>query len=54
MKNSILNERVNFAAAVTLIGSAALLGIVSILEVADERNPIADIIATTVYAEIGE
>ena len=50
-KNSVLNQKINFALATSLIGAAALLGIITMIEVAEEENPIATVIAQTVYAE---
>ena len=51
MRNTFLMEKVSFALSVGLIGSAALLGIVMILEADDKTNPIAQMMADTVYAE---
>ena len=51
MKNTFLMEKVSFSLSVLLIGSATLLGIVMILEADERANPIAQMIASTVYAE---
>lgn len=51
MKKNILWEKVNFSLSVGLIGAAALLGIVMIFEADEKVNPIAQVIANTVYAE---
>ncbi len=51
MKTKFLWEKVNFSLSVILIGSSALLGIVMILEADDATNPIAQMIASTVYPE---
>lgn len=50
MNTKFLWQKVSFSLSVTLIGSAALLGIVMILEADDKTNPIAQVIADTVYA----
>lgn len=51
MNKKIWKQQVNFIASVALIGSAALLAIVLMLQEAEMENPIAGVIADTVYAE---
>ena len=50
MRQNPLTARVNFIISIIFIGSAALLGIVTILEVSDNENPIANIMATTMMS----
>jgi|GEM_PF-2725427 len=50
MKSNFLWQKVSFSLSVALIGSAALLGIVMIFEADEKVNPIAQVIANTVYA----
>lgn len=51
MNKNFLWQKVSFSLSVGLIGSAALLGITMIIEADDKENPIAQVIANTVYAE---
>lgn len=50
-RSNPLSAEVNFIISVVFIGSAALLGIVSILEISDNDNPIANILTATVVSD---
>jgi hypothetical protein len=51
MRNTILTQQVNFIVSVVFMGSAALLGMVLMIEASDEHNPVASLIAASVYAD---
>ena len=50
-KNNPLTQKVNFILAVTLLGSAALFAIVTMLEAADMENPFSEHRATIIEYE---
>ena len=52
-RNNPLTQKVNFIISVCFLGSAALLGIVAILEASEMDNPIADHMATVAAYESG-
>lgn len=44
-RGNVLTQQVNFTISVICMGSAALLGIVLMLEAAEMQNPVAEIMA---------